>query len=316
MNLNEQDGLNSEMRPESFLESQGINKVLHDFSNATGLAVVLVDIEGREVSNCFNFTDFCQRIRQDPDLYARCKNSDRCGGLEASKVNKPCVYRCHAGLVDFSIPLEVNSHLVGFVLCGQVRVNNFVSMGDIQPVDRNWMKNAELVEDYDKIPVVDYSRIFSAADLLKTLVDDSIKKHMDFVVINDKYDIKSLFQTRDPSSSHDGKIKKAVRYIETHYFEDIRLEDVADHVYLSPHYFSKLFKKEMGVGFNSYVNKQRLMGAKKMLQYSDWSISRIAHNLGYSCSSYFCKVFRNAYNITPQEFRSSLTKEEDNIVNI
>ncbi|WP_432452383.1 MULTISPECIES: PocR ligand-binding domain-containing protein [unclassified Agarivorans] len=304
------------MKPDSFLESQGINKILQDFANATGLAVVLVDIDGREVSASFNFTDFCQRIRQDPDLYARCKNSDRCGGLEASKVNKPCVYRCHAGLTDFSIPLEVNGHLVGFVLCGQVRVNNFVSLGDIQPVDKKWMQNAELVEDYEKIITVDYPKLFSAADLLKTLVDDSIKKHLDFVVINDKYDIKNIFKSHDSNHSYDSKIKKAVRYIEAHYFEDISLEDIADYVYLSPHYFSKLFKKEMGVGFNSYVNQQRLIGAKKMLQYSDWSISRIAHNLGYSCSSYFCKVFRNAYNITPQEFRNSLNHEGETLVNV
>ncbi|MDB1125248.1 PocR ligand-binding domain-containing protein [Vibrio algarum] len=297
-------------KPDNFLESQGINKILEDFANSTGLAVVLVDIEGREVSESINFTDFCLRIRQHPDLYARCKNSDRCGGLEASKEHKPCVYRCHAGLIDFSIPLEINGHLVGFVLCGQARVKNAVGLDDIQPVDKKWMQNAELVEDYEKIKEVDYGKLFAAADLLKTLVDDSIKKHMDFVVINDKYDIKSLFHSRESAHSYDGKIKKAVKYIESHYFEDIRLEDVADHVFLSTHYFSKLFKKEIGVGFNTYVNQQRLQGAKKMLQYSDWSISRIAHNLGYSCSSYFCKVFRNSYGMTPQDFRSSISDED------
>ncbi|MDV7103688.1 PocR ligand-binding domain-containing protein [Vibrio sp. TH_r3] len=303
------------MKSDSFLESQGINKILEDFANATGLAVVLVDIEGREVSASFNFTDFCLKIRQNPDLHERCKSSDRCGGLEASKENKPCVYRCHAGLIDFSIPLEINGHLVGFVLCGQARVKNANDLGDIQPVDKKWMRNAELVGDYEKIPVIDYAKLFSAADLLKVLVDDSVKKHMDFVVINDNYDIKSLFHSRDSRHSYDGKIKKAVRYIETHYFEEIRLEEVADHVFLSPHYFSKLFKKEIGVGFNHYVNQQRLQGAKKMLQYSDWSISRIAHNLGYSCSSYFCKVFRNSYGMTPQDFRNSISEEHENKVN-
>jgi len=296
------------MKPDSLLESQGINKILEDFANSTGLAVVLVDLEGREVSASINFTDFCLRIRQQPKLYARCKNSDRCGGLEASKEHKPCVYRCHAGLIDFSIPLEINGHLVGFVLCGQARVKNAVGLDDIQSVDRKWMQDSELVEDYEKIKEVDYSKLFSAADLLNTLVNDSIKKHMDFVVINDKYDIKSLFHCRETTHSYDSKIKKAVKYIETHYFENIRLEDVADHVFLSSHYFSKLFKKEIGVGFNSYVNQQRLLGARKMLQYSDWSVSRISHNLGYSCSSYFCKVFRSSYGQTPQEFRGSISE--------
>ncbi|MDG3085150.1 PocR ligand-binding domain-containing protein [Vibrio hannami] len=303
-------------RPESFLESQGINKVLQDFANATGLAVVLVDIDGKEVSACFNFTSFCQKIRKKPELYARCIESDRCGGLEASKSNKPCVYRCHAGLVDFSIPLIVSGHLIGFVLCGQIRVESGTKVGDIQLVDMKWMKDAELIEDYNNIAVADYSKVFSAADLLKTLVDDSIKKHMDFVVINDKYDVRTLFKVNDNSQPHDSKIKKALRYIEAHFFEDVGLEEVADHVYLSPHYFSKLFKKEMKIGFNAYVNQQRMIGAKKMLQYSDWSISRIAHNLGFSGASYFCKVFKNAYKITPQEFRESLKDEEEILVDV
>ncbi|MDI5405203.1 PocR ligand-binding domain-containing protein, partial [Salmonella enterica subsp. enterica serovar Lubbock] len=42
--------------------------------------------------------------------------SDRCGGLEASKSDQPCIYRCHAGLTDFSIPLVIAGHLVGFVM--------------------------------------------------------------------------------------------------------------------------------------------------------------------------------------------------------
>lgn len=38
-------------------------------------------------------------------------------------------------------------------------------------------------------------------------------------------------------------MKKALRYIDAHLSDELRLEDVAAHVYLSPYYFSKLFKK-------------------------------------------------------------------------
>lgn len=47
-----------------------------------------------------------------------------------------------------------------------------------------------------------------------------------------------------------------------------------------------------------------MINAKEMLQHSDWSIASIAKNLGFSQTSYFCKVFRQAYNVTPQVFRS------------
>jgi ligand-binding sensor protein len=71
--------------------------------------------------------------------------SDRCGGLEASKTDQLCIYRCHAGLTDFSIPLVIAGHLVGFVLCGQVRLSNDVELVDILNVDDRWQDDPALV---------------------------------------------------------------------------------------------------------------------------------------------------------------------------
>ncbi|WP_413282725.1 PocR ligand-binding domain-containing protein [Vibrio sp. MA40-2] len=301
------------MRPDSFLELQEISNILQNFANATSLAVVLVDIEGCQVFSSFNFTNFCSKVCQNPSLHERCKNSGHCAGLKASRENKLHVYRCYAGLMNFSMPLEIDDHLVGFVLCGQARIKNASNLEDCQPADKEWMKNSDVVEDYEQIPIIDYSKLFSAANLLKRLVNIYLKKSTDFVTINDTHHSKQLIPSHDSSHSYDIKIKKVVRYIEAHYFEDITLVDAADHVFLSPHYLSKLFKKEIGIGFNQYINQQRLQGAKKMLQYSDWSIARIAHNLGYSCSSYFCKVFRNTYGITPQYFRNSILEEQQTL---
>nr|VXZ92683.1 DNA-binding transcriptional regulator AraC [Klebsiella pneumoniae] len=56
-------------------------------------------------------------------------------------------------------------------------------------------------------------------------------------------------------------MKKALRYIDAHLSDELRLEDVAAHVYLSPYYFSKLFKS-IRIGFNARVNQQRMASAK------------------------------------------------------
>ncbi|WP_162629932.1 AraC family transcriptional regulator, partial [Klebsiella pneumoniae] len=40
--------------------------------------------------------------------------------------------------------------------------------------------------------------------------------------------------------------------------------------------------------------------------HSDWSIASIARNLGFSQTSYFCKVFRQTYQVTPQAFRQQI----------
>ncbi|WP_423732655.1 transcriptional regulator PocR [Hafnia paralvei] len=287
----------------SSLNSELINKIAQDFAQATGLAVVVVNIHGEEISDLFNFTPFCQMMRQDPVNHLRCRMSDRCGGFEASKSNEPCIYRCHAGLTDFSIPLVIAGHLVGFVLCGQVRLHADVYLIDILNVDNKWQQDPALMDEFQNVPMMDFSRVIASADLLKLIVENCLKKHLNFVVINDNKDSKEPGRIR-PVHPNDSKIKKALRYIDTHLSEELRLEDVAASVYLSPYYFSKLFKKYQGIGFNAWVNQQRMINAKEMLQHSDWSIASIAKNLGFSQTSYFCKVFRQAYNVTPQVFRS------------
>ncbi|WP_413724513.1 transcriptional regulator PocR [Sodalis sp. RH16] len=300
------------MNSGSFMDSDLINKIAQDFANATNLAVVVVNIHGEEVSDLYHFTPFCQLMRQDPEMSRRCRMSDRCGGLEASKSNQPCIYRCHAGLTDFSIPLLISGHLVGFVLCGQVRVHDTVTLPSVQDcTSRAWQKDYQLTESYEKIPVVDFDRLISSADLLKMIVDNYLKQQLEVVVFKEHGDGPLERRTAVPSQ-HESKMKKALRCIDNHYFEDLRLEDVAAMVYLSPYYFSKLFKKYQGVGFNAYVNQLRMQSARQMLEQSDWPIATIARNLGFSQASYFCKLFRQTYRITPQAYREQRFSPPEN----
>lgn len=148
----------------------------------------------------------------------------------------------------------------------------------------------------------------ASADLLKLIVENCLKKQLNFVVIKEnKLYSDPLRQTRTPNP-HDNKMKKALRYIDAHLSDDLRLEDVASHVYLSPYYFSKLFKKYHGIGFNAWVNQQRMASARELLCHSDWSIASIARNLGFSQTSYFCKVFRQTYQVTPQVYRQQISE--------
>ena len=247
------------------LNSELINKIAQDFAQATSLAVVVVNIHGDEISELFNFTPFCQMMRQHPQLSTRCRMSDRCGGLEASK-------------------------------------------SDLLNVDDCWQADPELLNEFRKVPEMDYSRVMASADLLKLIVENCLKKQLNFVVIKEnKSRSDSVRQTRAPNP-HDNKMKKALRYIDAHLSDDLRLEDVASHVYLSPYYFSKLFKKYHGIGFNAWVNQQRMASARELLCHSDWSIASIARNLGFSQTSYFCKVFRQTYQVTPQVYRQQVSE--------
>ncbi len=95
-----------------FTDMQKFESIMANWAMATGLATVAVDADGKYISGCYNFTDFCIKLtRGSSEGCARCEKCDREG---------QGVYHCHAGLIDFGIPLMVEGKKVGSVIGGQV----------------------------------------------------------------------------------------------------------------------------------------------------------------------------------------------------
>lgn len=103
--------------------------------------------------------------------------------------------------------------------------------------------------------------------------------------------------------SQSSYIKASTNYIHKHYREKIYLEEVADFVGLSSTYFSKLFKKEVGISFQQYVIRVRLEYAANLLRYSNESITVISEYVHFPSQSYFGRYFKDFYHITPKEYR-------------
>lgn len=103
-------------------------------------------------------------------------------------------------------------------------------------------------------------------------------------------------------------------YIEDHLGEDLSRNVLAQQVYLSVGYISKLFLKETGIALNNYITERRIEKAKEYLLYSSLPISRIAIEVGYNNFSYFSKTFRDLTGHTPNEYRignAGINKKED-----
>ncbi|UXR69578.1 helix-turn-helix transcriptional regulator [Staphylococcus sp. IVB6246] len=74
-------------------------------------------------------------------------------------------------------------------------------------------------------------------------------------------------------------------------------------VHLSPAYLSKLFSKQMGTGFNHYVNQIRLEHCKADLIDTDEPITHIAYKHGFTSSNMLLKHFKQDTQLTPTEYR-------------
>lgn len=95
----------------------------------------------------------------------------------------------------------------------------------------------------------------------------------------------------------------AKEYVQQHYAEDISLVEVANHVSLSPSYFSKRFKKDNNINFIDYLIDVRIQRAKVLLISSRYKINEICKMCGFNSLNHFYKTFKDITGYTAQQFR-------------
>lgn len=129
-------------------------KLQNNWSKATGISFVTVNSNGEPFTRTSNFTGFCEELRKYPEYRKLCYHCDACGGRKAKREGKPYVYICHTGLVDYAIPIIVEDKYVGAILAGQVKVADKEDLKQIAPLSDGWQQHKNLVELYEKVPVV------------------------------------------------------------------------------------------------------------------------------------------------------------------
>lgn len=100
------------------------------------------------------------------------------------------------------------------------------------------------------------------------------------------------------------KLEAAVEFIDGNYTKNLKLEHMAQKVFLNPEYFLRLFKKCFKMTPNEYVAMKRLNEACRLLTGTNISIREISENIGYCNQFYFSKVFSRYFHKTPLEYRS------------
>lgn len=149
-----------------------LQQVLDVFVRATGLASVVTDVHGAPLTSLANFSDFCMKhTRGTRKGSQRCQLNDAQGGMEATKTGKPVVYYCHAGLVDFAVPLIVRGKQLGTWLGGQVL--------PCKPDEKKFRQIAreigtnenEYIQDLRKIRIIPKEQIDALAELLSLIAN-------------------------------------------------------------------------------------------------------------------------------------------------
>ena len=131
-----------------------------------------------------------------------------------------------------------------------------------------------------------YSRMYH---LLAVLVKD-----FSVSVTSDKMEISEKYMER---------LGMITSYVKEHYTEEISLQEIARLVSLNPDYFTRFFKKYMGMTFLDYVNSVRMEHVVRDLQRTDLSVQKLLEIHGFTNYKLFMKMYKSRFESTPGKMR-------------
>lgn len=109
------------------------------------------------------------------------------------------------------------------------------------------------------------------------------------------------------------RIRRIVQYMHEHYSERITLSDIAREEGLSLSYASHLFKMQIGMSFQEYLNVLRLDKAVFLMNNTDLDLLDICLSAGFSDPKYMNRHFEKRYHATPKEYRTTMTGYSGNL---
>lgn len=153
---------------------------------------------------------------------------------------------------------------------------------EMQNIHSESLSHQQLLDSFSKISDLD-----KTIDWFCDIIDDYI------------YQMKQRTTTLE-----DTVIPAIIEYMNQNINGQLSLNSVAEHFSISPSHLSRLFKEKSGMNFSDYLVRAKLEAAANLLTTEkQLKVSEISEALGYSNVSYFTKLFKETYGVTPTQYR-------------
>lgn len=140
---------------------------------------------------------------------------------------------------------------------------------------------------------------------LLTLEDNfSEEKCKNVCITIDNY-IRFLLEKYENDEGEKPLIKNIKNFIEENLNFETNIKTIAETFYYNPRYLCRLFKKECGVSLTDYITSRRLKRAKQLLTDTNHSVLEISAESGFNNVTYFNKLFKANFHVTPTEYRKN-----------
>jgi AraC-like DNA-binding protein/ligand-binding sensor protein len=277
-------------------ESQEFVRFYNVLKELTGIKIVLTDgypsSHRKLLFSPDEMNPLCLAIRSNPEGMARCSAYDRLHCEMAMLSKKGCQYPCHAGLIDFVVPIVYEEKFLALFVGGQILPD--------APSPKGFKRFQEGVKDLQLDQSVLRKHYFDSPFLAR----GKLQKTLDLLVFFSEYfcEMGIRVKAMNNRGQHED-IEEAKKFIQKHFRQPISLSEVAEQVALSPSYLSSLFKTATGVNLIHFLQQVRISEAKKLLTQTDTAVTKIAFSVGFSDLTHFYRVFRKREECTPREYR-------------
>ena len=264
-----------------------LSKAINDFYNATGISIVLVDVNNNPIASATVGTNFCKCLQNNPDVKKECAKSDNFLIKKCQKSKKLERHICHAGLLDTAVPIIRDDEIIGYIIVGQMR--NDTDFNDIYPLVKKYGINSDILEnEYNKLTYCDINKTQSIANIATILTEyilfkDLLKPNKDLLFEN------------------------AVNYIEDNLKSEISTRELCDKLGISKNSLYKIFRNNANCTIGEFITKKRIDKAKKLLTNMNFSVQDVAEEVGISNYTYFSKLFKTNVGISPLKFKKEMS---------
>lgn len=239
----------------------------------------------------------CSLLAQFPGSCTACQQAHAELQRELADSLTPAITACFAGLSEFAVPVIVGGQHVATLLGGQIFQGKptLAAFRRLRHRLDSWGIQAEaqrIEKAYFQTPVISQNQFQASVRLL---------------TIFSKFLAEETNRTLLATHTHNQPcITNAKNFILAHASEPLRLSDVAEYVHISPHYFSKFFKRTTGIGFSEFLARVRVEKAKDLLADPALLINDVAIRTGFGSLSQFNRAFHRYVGCSPKEYRTSL----------
>ena len=275
---------------------QLLEKSMKNFCKATNTKVTFYNRDRNVIFSYPNEKqDFCDIVRECPELKKECQLCDNRAMDICSKTEDTHVYICHMNLVKAVNPIRINGQVIGYVMLGQKIEENRIDEAKkriFEVSKKHEIDGNKLLSEMEKLDKTDISTMEAVARIMM-MCTSQLYRHR--IITKRGEDVPSY---------------QISEYIYENLGGDLSIPAVCKRFHISKSKLYSITKTLVGMGFSDFVRHVRIDEGKKALKSTAKSINQIAEEIGFSDANYFIRVFRQEEGMTPSKYRKMVKNEE------